>query len=129
MVSSSFAGPYGYWRGPRVGFGVYINPFPIVVGTPYYAPTYYGPTYYGHSYYYGSPYYSYPREVVIQSPTVIYSPPSYSTAPATTSTYNLYEAQPSAPALNGNEWLYCDQPDGFYPAIKDCPGGWRKISK
>jgi len=123
-TSNSFAHPYGYWRGPRVGFGVYINPFPLVVGNPYYAPSYYGP-----SYYYGSSYYAYPREVVIQSPTVIYSTPSYSSVPVQAPTYNMYEPQPSTPALNANEWLYCNQPDGFYPAIKDCPGGWRKISK
>ena len=24
-------------------------------------------------------------------------------------------------------WYYCDNPQGFYPYIKSCPGGWMKV--
>lgn len=24
-------------------------------------------------------------------------------------------------------WYYCDNPSGYYPYIKSCPGGWMKV--
>ena len=127
VISSSYAWPYRGHGGSRVGFGVYINPLPLVFGAPYY----------GSNYYYGNPYYGYPQQVIVSAPTVVYSAPApttyttYTSAPEAAS-YNTYEvqtAQPARPASGGTEWLYCSKPDGFYPAIKDCPGGWRKIVK
>jgi hypothetical protein len=31
-----------------------------------------------------------------------------------------------ADGTSANAWWYrCDQPSGYYPYIKDCPGGWQ----
>jgi len=24
-------------------------------------------------------------------------------------------------------WYHCDQPDGYYPYVKECPGGWQTV--
>jgi hypothetical protein len=24
-------------------------------------------------------------------------------------------------------WYYCDDPQGYYPYVKSCPGGWMKV--
>jgi hypothetical protein len=24
-------------------------------------------------------------------------------------------------------WYYCSNPEGYYPYIKSCPGGWAKV--
>ena len=121
VMSSSYAWPR-YHGGPRVGFGLYINPLPLIVGGPYYNP----------GYYYGNPYYSYPQEIVVRAPTVVYSTPVYTSAPEVSYSSSTYEVQP-APATQrvseGREWIYCNQPDGFYPVVKDCPSGWRRIVK
>ena len=126
LVGNCYAWPYHHHGGPRVGFGVYINPLPLVFGSPYYGGGYYG-----------NPYYAYPQQVIVSSPTVIYStpaPPSYlaysSVQPVQSyETYEVQPAQANQPSNTGHEWLYCNQPDGFYPAIKNCPGGWKKIIK
>ncbi|MFZ6846829.1 hypothetical protein [Undibacterium sp. RuRC25W] len=119
VMGSSYAWPRHH-GGPRVGFGLYLNPLPLMIGAPYYSP----------NYYYGNPYYAYPQEVVVRAPIVTYSTPIYTTAPAPS--YDTYEVQPgitSQSSSDGKEWLYCNQPDGFYPAVKECPGGWRRIVK
>ena len=33
-------------------------------------------------------------------------------------------AQPSAPT---SYWYYCDNPQGYYPYIQQCPGGWKQV--
>jgi len=119
--NTAFAGHYhGFYR-PGVRFGVYINPFPLISYRSYYGGPYY------------SPYYSsyYPATVlapeVIPAPAVIYrSSPTYVTEVPANPSYTTNEIQ-SVPASGSSDWLYCSNPDGFYPAIKDCPGGWRKV--
>jgi hypothetical protein len=38
--------------------------------------------------------------------------------------------QPSAPdAVPQQEyWYYCDDPQGYYPYVQQCPGGWRPVT-
>ena len=51
--------------------------------------------------------------VVVESPPLVYvqpSPPVY--------------AQPSPPQPY---WYYCDNPQGYYPHVQQCPGGWRQV--
>ena len=63
-------------------------------------------------YYYPPPYY-YPPGVAAPS-----APPVY------------IEQEPQAapePAPSGNYWYYCSKPDGYYPYIKQCPGGWQRV--
>jgi len=26
----------------------------------------------------------------------------------------------------GGYWYHCDRPEGYYPYIKECPGGWQR---
>jgi hypothetical protein len=86
----------------HIGLGFYFGmPYPH----PYYPPPYY------------YPYPYYPPVVVApaQPPVYIEQAPQASAPSAATS-----------PANTGY-WYHCDNPDGYYPYIKDCPGGWRQV--
>jgi hypothetical protein len=111
--SVAFAGGYhggyrgGYYYGhggyygrayPGVGFGLYLG----------------GPGWWGPGYYYPPPYYAYPPAVV----TVPASPPVY-----------VERGDPqAAPAPEQNWWYYCANPAGYYPYVKQCPGGWQRVA-
>jgi hypothetical protein len=89
----------------HVGIGFYFGPGP----------------YYGHPYYpypYPYPYYAYPPVVVTPAPQ---APPVYIEQGS--------EAQAPAQSASrqDNYWYHCDKPDGYYPYIKECPGGWQKV--
>lgn len=63
--------------------------------------------------YYGPPYY-YPP-VVEQ----VVSPPVY------------IERQPpelASAATPANYWYYCDASAGYYPYVRECPGGWQRVA-
>ena len=66
-------------------------------------PVYWGP-YYGYPYYYPPPYYYYPP------------------APAEPQVY----VERIDPAQQGF-WFYCDQDRAYYPYVKECPAGWRRV--
>lgn len=100
----------GYYRpywGPRYSVGVYLGPgfwggyYPYYGYGPYYYPPYYG---------YGS---YYPPAVV----TVPSSPPTYIEKGAG-------EEAPGSPAY----WYYCRDANGYYPYVKQCPGGWEQVN-
>jgi len=60
--------------------------------------------------YYDYPYYSYPAPVVIQQPAAeVYVQPA-----------------PQQPA-EMSYWYYCQNPQGYYPYVRQCPGGWMKV--
>lgn len=104
-VSVSGAALADHWHG-HVGVGFYF-------GGPY-------PGYYYPPYYYPYPYYPYP-----------YYPPAV-VAPAQPPVYiEQGGAQPApqlAPAPQASSyWYHCDKPEGYYPYIKECPGGWQKV--
>jgi len=106
----------GYIRGGHgnVGVGVVVNPFwftPGYYSSPYYYPrAYYAPYYYP-SYYY-SPYY-YPPSVV----TVPTEPPVY-----------IERGEDAGPAPQASaSWYYCADPQGYYPYVEQCPGGWQAV--
>jgi len=91
-----------YHGGARVG---------VVIGAPGY--WHYRDPYFYPPYPYPYPYYSYPPVVVTPA-----EPPTYiEQAPA---------AQSQAPA--SNDWYYCRKPDGYYPYVKQCPGGWQRVA-
>jgi hypothetical protein len=70
---------------------------------------YWGPSF-GWPYYYPSyPYYASPP-VVVAPP----SPPVY------------IERTDPAPSEE-NYWHYCENPQGYYPYVKECPGGWTPV--
>lgn len=79
--------------------------FGLTVG-PVWGPWYYGPP----GYY----------------PAPIYHPPVVLQAPAP----QVYVQQQAAPAQAqaGNFWYYCAAARGYYPYVKECPGGWEQVS-
>ena len=110
----------GYRGGYGVRYGGYIAA-PLIVGVG--AAAYYGNAYgygYGVPYYYGNyPYgYGYPPGVVTaptppayfeQAPSVVAPPPAQSVAPTA-------------------YWFYCAQSQGYYPYVRECPGGWQPVT-
>lgn len=72
----------------------------IFVGGPYWGP------YWGPGYYYPPPYYYYP-------PAAAPQPQEY-----------VERIDPSEQGF----WYYCDQSRGYYPNVKECPAGWRRVS-
>jgi hypothetical protein len=68
-------------------------------------------------YYYPAPYYYYPPPYYA-APVVVQSPPQV---------YVEREAAPAAPETQ-SYWYYCGATRGYYPYVKECPGGWQKVS-
>ncbi len=95
----------------RIGVGFYIGgPYPYGYYRPFYRP------------YYPYPYY----------PPVVVAPPPVVVAPEQAPVY-VEQASPqqpapqqSAPQASGH-WYHCDKPEGYYPYIKECPGGWKPV--
>lgn len=98
-----FGGGLGY-RNAFYGGGFYYG------GSPYfgYRYPYYGFGYPYYGYGYGSPYYS--RTIITTPPT----PPVY--------------VERSAPTPQSGYWYYCSNPQGYYPTVKECPGGWLQVA-
>jgi hypothetical protein len=73
----------------------------------------YGYPYWGGPWWaYPPPYYYYPAPVVVQQPV----------------TYVEQNPQAvSTPAANAGWWYYCDQSRGYYPYVRECPGGWQRV--
>ncbi len=91
----------GHWGGGWRG-GVWIGP-----GWGWgWDPWLWGPPYY--PYYDGyNPYYASPPVVVQQQP-------------------QQYVQQPQQQEEQ-NYWYFCGNPQGYYPYVKKCPGGWMKV--
>jgi hypothetical protein len=67
------------------------------------------------------PYYYYPPAPVVVVPQ---APVEYVEAEP---------AVPPAPAASAapgpsNMWYYCQKPQGYYPYVKQCPGGWQSVT-
>ncbi len=84
--------------GPRIAIGI----------GPFWGP-YWGPYTYPYAYAYP---YAYPPVVVVPS-TPVYVPPA---PPA------------SAPPPPPPSWYYCENPQGYYPYVQQCPRGWRPVA-
>jgi hypothetical protein len=102
-------GHRGGHSGARIGLGVGIGLG--LLGLAYYAaaPHYVSPPTY---YYPPTPYY-YP-------PVVQYAPPTYIEQPAP-------QAGP-AQQSQASWWYYCADARAYYPYVKECPGGWQRVS-
>ena len=101
FLIGSLPGSSAYARGGHGGHGGHVG-VGVWLG-PGWGPGWWGPYYY--PYYY--PYYQ-------ASPIVIEQEPE---------TY----AQPSQQAEQPTYWYYCKDPQGYYPYVKQCPGGWMKV--
>ena len=73
----------------------------MFIGGPWWYP--YGYAYpYAYTYSYAYPYPAYPPPVV-ESPPPVYLPP------------------------RPQYWYYCQNPQGYYPYVNQCPGGWLEV--
>lgn len=97
-------GHHGNHFRARVGVGVYIGPG-FVYGYPRYG--------------YPAPYYypGYYPPVVASSPQYIEQGPDGNPV--------VVPEDAGAPAQTW--WYRCDSPPGYYPYVKDCPGGWQQV--
>jgi len=101
--------PSGAWGGHHGGGSRFFFGGSVVLGPwwPWY-PWYSSYPYY--SYYPSYPYYPYyypaPSAAVQQQPPVYTEP---------------------APSQSEYYWYYCQNPQGYYPYVKSCPGGWMKV--
>jgi hypothetical protein len=92
-----YGGGWGY------GHGGYYSGIGLGLGLGY------GLGYYGAPYY--SPYYAYPPVV-----TVPVTPPVY-----------IQQAPPVTQQYPSGYWYYCNNPEGYYPYIQQCPNGWQQV--
>ncbi len=102
---TAWHGYYGGYHGGHYG-GHYWGPHfywggSFVLG-PWWYPWY---PYYGYGY--AAPYYGYaaPRDYA-QQPQVYVDPQQ----------------------TQQNYWYFCQDPQGYYPYVKNCPGGWMKVT-
>lgn len=105
MADRGYGGHGGH--GGHFGVGLYFG-----VPYPY--------SYYPYPYPYAYPYGYYPPVVVTPAQPPVYveqgaAPPSSSSQQAPIVSDNYY-------------WYHCDNPNGYYPYIKECPGGWQKVT-
>lgn len=98
---TAWHGGGGHWG--HGGHGVFFGTR-IFVGPGFWGPWWYGPAYP----YYPYPYYAAPPAVVQQEPQVY---------------IQQSEPQPQQP----NYWYYCQNPQGYYPHVQQCPGGWMTV--
>jgi hypothetical protein len=55
-----------------------------------------------------------------------YYPPPVVTVPAEPPVYIERDAGPGP--QNSAYWYYCSRPRGYYPHVKQCPGGWQPVA-
>jgi hypothetical protein len=101
---------YGGYHGPRYPAygGYYGYRYP-----GYWGPRYWGPNMWiGSGYWWGWPYYGYPY-YYLSPPAVVQQPPVY--------------VEPNQPSQEPQYWYYCQDPQGYYPYVRQCPNGWMKV--
>ncbi|NOT10749.1 MAG: hypothetical protein HOP23_02775 [Methylococcaceae bacterium] len=74
---------------------------------------------FGLGFYGWPPFYNYP-------PVYAY-PPAIVTVPASPPVY-IQQTPPMAQPNASGYWYYCFSPEGYYPYIKECPGGWQQVN-
>lgn len=67
-------------------------------------------------YYAPSPFYYRPEVVVVPAPQPMVYIEKAQEAPSET-----------APRSADQYWYYCASSKGYYPYVKECPGGWQKV--
>jgi hypothetical protein len=101
LLMGSMPGSSAFARGGHGGHGPHVG-IGLWLG-PGWWPGWWGPYYYP-SYY---PYYQEPPVVIQQQPEV--------------------NVQPAPQAEQPTYWYFCKDPQGYYPYVKQCPGGWMKV--
>jgi hypothetical protein len=99
---------------PAQAHGRWHGGISLSFGVPY--PYYWGPrVYYGPPVYYPAPMYDYGPPPVVVAPA---SPPVY---------VERDDAAPSATRPGATWWYWCESARGYYPYVKECPGGWQRV--
>lgn len=109
LVTSHFAIAHGgrfdhFSLGINLGYPGFYGGYG---GYGFYDPFFYPP-------FYGAP----PVVVPIAPPIIVPSTPP------------VYVQQQEAPAPTQSQthyWHYCTNPEGYYPYVKQCPGGWLRV--
>ena len=96
---------WGGYYNPGFGGGSYYNPGFLGVGP-------YGYRAFGYGNPFFRPYDAYPPAVVAPS-----RPPIY-----------IQQQESKIPQPKTSYWHYCKAPKGYYPYIKECPGGWLQVA-
>lgn len=96
---------FGVMAHPRGGYYHRHPSYSFSFGIPLYP----GPYYPYYPYYY--PYY----------------PPRIVTVPVEPPVYIEREVPQSTQQLPAGYWYYCSDPKGYYPYVKECPSGWRRV--
>lgn len=60
-------------------------------------------------------------------PAYAYPYPPVAAAPYPAPMYIERGDSAANPRQDSGYWHYCDNPQGYYPYVKDCPGGWRLV--
>ncbi|MGI4847123.1 MAG: hypothetical protein ACRYGK_03160 [Janthinobacterium lividum] len=108
-LGSSSAMAQRYHGGGHARVGIYLGAplFGASFGSPFYDPFYVPRYYYPPSYYYPAP-------VVM--------------APAAAPVYiEQSTAQASPQQMPSNSWYYCQDPQGYYPYVKNCAVNWQQV--
>lgn len=83
--------------------------FGVNIGIPLYWPGYYP-----------GPYYPYPAYA--------YPAPAYGYSAAPPAAYVEQGVPQTAPVQSQADWYYCPNSKSYYPYVRDCPGGWQRVS-
>jgi len=78
----------------------------------------------GPSFWWGPRVYLGPPVLWAPSPYPYYSPHYYSPPVVVESPPVYVEQQPATPGY----WYYCQNPNGYYPYVSQCPGGWTPVA-
>ena len=84
----------------------------VAIGVPLAGAAYWGWRPYG---YWGPPPAVY-RPYGVYAPPVVAAPPVY------------IERQDVVQGLAPGYWYWCAEPQGYHPAVADCPGGWQAVA-
>ncbi|MCB1985962.1 MAG: hypothetical protein H6936_04185 [Burkholderiales bacterium] len=98
---------FAHGRIDRFNFGIHLG-YPGYYGYGFYDPFFY------------PPFYNYPPVVVPIAPPVI--------VPSTPPVYIQQQPESVVPQAQTHYWYYCQDPDGYYPYVKQCPGGWLRVN-
>ncbi len=107
------------------GIGGYYDPW-FWDGYGYYNPGFWG-NYYGPGFYSPYGYRAYGHADSFFRP-YYYTYPPVVTAPSRSPVYIQQQPEPKLAQPKTNYWYYCQYPQGYYPHIKECPGGWTQVA-
>jgi hypothetical protein len=57
-----------------------------------------------------------------------YYPPAVVTVPSSPPVYVEQGAAAPAAPVQQNYWYYCAESKSYYPYVKECPGGWQRVT-